>query len=49
MVITGAVVSEQERIVARTRAPAALALKRLKNAEKPVERRIVTLRKRVTN
>jgi hypothetical protein len=48
MRITGAVVSEQERIVARTRAPAALALKRLKNAENPVERRIVTLMKRVT-
>jgi len=48
MRITGAVVSEQERIVARTRAPADPALKKLKNAEKPVERRIVTLRKRVT-
>jgi len=46
--MVGAVVSEQERIVARTRAPAEPALKRLKKAENPVERRIVTLRKRVT-
>jgi len=42
--IEGAVVlSEQERIAARTRVPAEPALRRLKNAEIPVERRIVTL------
>jgi hypothetical protein len=48
MRIAGPVLSEQERIVARTRAPAEPALNRLKKAEIPVERRIVTLKKRVT-
>src|SRR5712691_4531344 len=45
---SGAVLSEQERIVARAMALAEPALNRLKKAEIPVERRIVTLKKRVT-
>jgi hypothetical protein len=44
----GAVLSEHDRIPARTTALAELALRRLKKAEIPVERRIVTLKKRVT-
>jgi hypothetical protein len=46
---SGAVLSEQERIVARATAPAEPALRRLKEAEIRVERRIVTLKKRVTH
>src|SRR2546423_647115 len=44
----GEVESEQERAVARTIAPAKPALTRLETFENPVERRIVTLMKRVT-
>ncbi len=48
-VAIGAVVrSEQERIVARTKAPAKPALRGLKRPENRVERRIVTLIERVT-
>jgi len=45
---SGAVLSEQERIAASATALAEPALNRLKKAEIPVERRIVTLKKRVT-
>ena len=46
----GAELSVQEdRIDARTRAPAEPDLRRLKKAEIEVERRIVTLKERVTN
>jgi hypothetical protein len=45
---SGAVLSEQERIVARATALAEPALNRLIKAEIRVERRIVTLKKRVT-
>jgi hypothetical protein len=44
----GAVLSEQERIVARIADAAKPALRTLKDLETPVERRIVTLMKRVT-
>ena len=40
---------QEDRIDARTRAPAEPDLRRLKKAEIEVERRIVTLKKRVTN
>jgi len=46
--ITGEVLSEHERSVARTADPAKPALIRLKDPKNPVERRIVTLMKRVT-
>jgi len=46
---SGAVLSEQERIVARATAPAEPALRRPKKAEIRAERRIVTLKKRVTH
>ena len=44
----GEVVSEHERVSARIAAPAEPALRWVKKAENPVERRIVTLVKRVT-
>jgi hypothetical protein len=46
---SGAVLSEQERIVAKATAPAEPALTRPKKAEIRVEGRIVTLKKRVTH
>jgi hypothetical protein len=47
--IAGPVLSEQDRIPTRTTALAEPALRRLNRAEILVERRIVTLKKRVTH